>query len=153
MDGIRSSVVSPTFVSDQFGDANKGAADAFGNLFTLFLTDPVTAIVRLCKIATADWPEARVVRSRAIVLECLRQSVKQCSQMPTWSAFCGDEFMSLFVAKFCLCRSLLMRHKDIPRSKEHWPACVPELPASAEPTESLLGTLFKEMGVESQFLH
>ena len=150
MDQIRSSVVSPTFVSEQ-DDANKGGSESFGNLFTLFLTDPITAVVRLCKVGTSEWNETQISACREAVIAVLRQTLKQCASVPGWEPFCGDEFMALFVAKFVLCRALLSRHCDVPRLPEFWPRCVPALPQTTVEPRELLTSMLRIMNVSEQF--
>ncbi len=145
-------VVSPTYVLETgFGGTNDGTSDCFGNLFSLFLTDPVTAIARLCKVASAGWTPDKTARCREAVSDCLEHAVDALHRVAPWSAFCTDAFCSLFIAKFVLCVALLSRHKLVPRSPLYLPSSAPPLPAEAEPPTDLLATLFAEFGVESSF--
>ncbi len=149
----RRPVVSPTYqLEPGFGATNDGASECFGNLFTLFLTDPLTAIVRLCKVASADWTPQKTERCREAISDCLDHSIDVLQRVAPWSAFCTDVFCSLFLAKFVLCVALLGRHKAVPRSPLFLPSSAPPLPADAEPHADLLKTLFVELGVEASFV-
>ena len=147
------SVVSPTFVMDQgFGAANDGASDCFGNLFTLFLTDAVTALVRLGKVASAGWSEQKAAKCKEVVTACLEFSTAALQRMPApWGSFCADLFSGLFIAKFALCVAVFSRHKNIPRSSQYVPSSSPPLPIEALPSAALFKAMLVEFGIEASF--
>jgi hypothetical protein len=111
----------------------------------------VTALVRLCKVASAGWSESKTELCKEAMMECLQHTVEACAALEDWGVFCNDPFISLFIAKFALCRVVLQRHVQVPRQPQYVPSSVPELPSTALPPLALLEELFREMGVEAQF--
>lgn len=153
-------VVSPPFAADRAraaADDDSSTVASFGNLFTLFLTDPLTAIVRLCGASSAQWSEKRAVRAKAALVDCLQHTLRQlreprmAEEAPDWAAFAFDDCAALFIAKYALCRVVLARCQRVPNKPEYAPTCTPPLPADVDPPLVLLETLAKKLQVTSSF--
>ena len=145
-------VVSPTFSVEKRGSGEDGA-EFFGNLFTLFLTDPVTAIARLCKVNAEQYSESRMARCKGAVVDCLRHTLTFTAlndKVPmAWKSFLSDEFCSLLIAKFALCRAVLCKSQHVPRSPAYLPKCSPELPSEADPPSDLLDELMEAFKIKT----
>lgn len=142
-------VVSPTLaVDDEW--AFSADTECFGNLFTLFLTDPVTAVARICKAHASSWSAADAEKAKNATADCLRHTLaylqsSPASLAPEWSAFAQDDFAALFIAKFALSRAILSQHPRVPKGAAYVPTSCPVLPPEADPPSDLLSALLEAM--------
>ncbi|TSO37122.1 Protein SCAI [Bagarius yarrelli] len=127
-------LLSPTVYPKNMQDQSQR-----GNLFTLFLYNPLMAFLSVCGLASMRqglWEKAQ---------EFLRKVSHDIGQMLTSSRaidqaflqFYGDEFLRLIMIRFVFCSATLRLHK-IFREAQSFPESYPQLPKQELVESSLL---------------
>lgn len=133
-------VVSPLSEEERhISPCDADFAHCCGNLFTLFLSDPVHALVHLSRL-----PPVTADRTHAVdaALKCLN-----FSRSAVESPFAGDSISCMLLCKFALCRAVLRCHVHVPQDEQHLPSSVPPLPVAMDPPPHLLKALFAALDI------
>ncbi|KAL4717846.1 hypothetical protein ACJJTC_000995 [Scirpophaga incertulas] len=99
-----------------------------GNLFTLFLHSPLTAICYICErtdVPLEIWERAQSILERYMA-EATSIFVRSRVD-PSFIGFMGDEFMRLLIVRFVLCETVLRQHRAFSR-RPYRTKCSPPLP-------------------------
>ena len=124
-----------------------------GNLFTLFLSDPIAALLALCSL---NQPTSSQVRMCSGVLKDSRQgAIALLKTVPSWNAFVGDEISVLFMFKYMFCCHVLKAHKRVPDNQEYHPSSNPSLSediSSCKAIKDAVSKISQILNVSDQFV-
>ena len=143
-----------------------GATQA-GSFFTLFLTSPLAGLCALCgpavtaqvsPDAAAKFAEAERATTAEWLAAALASPLSDPGDKgggldPAWARMLSDPFLRMFVARFAMCRAMIVAHASTNGEDAFVPACSPPLPAALEPEACAPGVLAlaRAIGCEREF--
>ncbi|KAK7578269.1 hypothetical protein V9T40_010474 [Parthenolecanium corni] len=101
-----------------------------GNLFTLFLHSPLTAVCLICKISSLTvqhWERCQAVVDRFIA-EASALFTRSTVDL-NYLQFFGDDFLRLIILRYIFCEVVLRNH-EVFKLPDFRPRCYPPLPES-----------------------
>ncbi|XP_065214251.1 protein SCAI [Planococcus citri] len=145
-------LMSPQDVPDPFQGYHRN-----GNLFTLFLHSPLTAVCLICNINSLPiqhWERCQSVVDR-FISEASALFTRSAVD-PAYLQFFGDDFLRLIILRYIFCYIVLRNH-EIFKSPDFRPKCHPALPESElldHPVlQHLVYDLASHLDVRNQFVN
>ncbi|XKL60173.1 hypothetical protein PGB90_001189 [Kerria lacca] len=145
-------LMSPQDVPDPFQGYHRN-----GNLFTLFLHSPLTAVCLICNITSL--PIQHWERCQAVVDRFISEASALFTRStvdPAYLQFFGDDFLRLIILRYIFCYVVLRNH-EIFKSPDFRPKCHPALPDGElleHPVlQHFIYDLATQLDVRNQFLN
>ncbi|CAG9558205.1 unnamed protein product [Danaus chrysippus] len=125
-----------------------------GNLFTLFLHNPIAGLCNACDVFTITvdiWDHC--VRLRDIFMRDVTRLITRIRLDPMHYAFIGDEFLRLIFLRYIFCECTLRMHRAF-RSRNNLPRALPPVPDDLFEHKDLISIILEMadcIGVRSHF--
>jgi hypothetical protein len=133
------SFLSPTKLPQMFQE------NSFkGNLFTLFLTNSLTAFCYVCNlnnIAQMNTYEKALKLVEQIHNEIFNVLNKSRQLDYVYLQYLNDEFLRSFIIRFVFCSCVLRLHHDFTKKQEYLPASQPKIPLDVINNEQLINMI------------
>nr|XP_032527970.1 protein SCAI isoform X1 [Danaus plexippus plexippus] len=125
-----------------------------GNLFTLFLHNPIAGLCHACDVYTITldvWDHC--VRLRDIFMRDVTRLITRIRLDPMHYAFIGDEFLRLLFLRYIFCECTLRMHRAF-RSRNNLPRALPPVPDDLFEHKDLISVILEMadcIGVRGHF--
>lgn len=145
-------LMSPQDVPERFRGYHRN-----GNIFTLFLHSPLTALCLICKITALPihhWERCQLVVNR-FISEASTLFTRSTADL-AYLQFFGDDFLRLLILRFIFCYVVLRNH-EVFKAPVFRPKCYPPLPENElleHPVlQHFIYDLASHLDVRNQFVH
>ncbi|KAH7692857.1 Protein SCAI protein [Dioscorea alata] len=115
-----------------------------GSYFTLFLTAPLQAFCLLVNISGMNLDKDTYNKAEKLLSSSLSEwestLLTSASLHPVWVEALGDPFLRRLLLRYIFCRTVYALYAKTFRREEFLPACLPHLPDSVLPEETISQT-------------